>query len=52
MFAISTYEPSYVDACRKRVTALLGTYRKLEKAAGGVDGFEADMFAHMVLALD
>lgn len=46
------YDPCHVDCCRKRVNSLLGKYRKLEKAAAGIDGFEADRFAHMVLALE
>ena len=47
MLAITTCDQSYVDACHKRVNALLAKYRNLEQAAAGIDGFEADMFAHM-----
>jgi hypothetical protein len=47
MLAITTCDRSYVDACHKRVKASLAKYRKLEQAAAGIDGFQADMFAHM-----
>jgi hypothetical protein len=54
MLAITSYDPTYVEACRKKVNLLLATYRKLVKAAPAptIDQFEPGLFDHMVLALD
>jgi hypothetical protein len=55
MLGVSTYEQSYIDACRARTEAQLEAYRALAKAAkskAAVEAFAPTFFNNAVLALD
>jgi hypothetical protein len=53
MLGVRTYDPAYVDACRRHIeTAAVAVASLMEAARGDTDGAEATLLNNLVIVLD